>query len=273
MKIAVCVKQVPASSNVKVDEVTGVLIRSSSDTKMNPYDLYGIETALQLKEKVPNTEVIALSMGPLSAEATLYEALWMGCDEAYLLSDRKFAGADVLATARALSQALRVIGDLDLIICGKQTTDGDTAQVGPEISEFLGYPLAPYVDAIIEVKEQSMVVRSNYESYYDIVEIDFPFVMTVEKDIFTPRLPSYKRKKALGQKKIHVLTLNDLPERDESLYGLSGSPTQVERIYSPEKKTQRDVIMGPVEDVTDQLLTVLLNRKFIKGDYHVENKS
>lgn len=271
MRIAVCIKQVPASSDVKVDPETGVLIRSSSNTKMNPYDLYGIETALQIKEQVPGTEVIALCMGPYSAEVTLNEALWMGCDEAYLLSDRKFAGADVLATARALSQALIVIGDLDLIICGKQTTDGDTAQVGPEISELLGYPLAPYVDDIIEIKEESVVVKTNYDTYQDIIEIKFPCVMTVEKGIFTPRLPSYKRRKELARQSIHVLSLNDLPENDESLYGLNGSPTQVEKIFSPEKNTKQDLIEGTTEAVTEKLFEALVSRKFIQGGYYVKD--
>lgn len=268
MRIAVCIKQVPASSNVKVDPETGVLIRSSSDTKMNPYDLFGIETALKIKELRPETEVIALSMGPDAALKTLNEALWMGCDDAYLLSDRKFAGADVLATSQALSQGLNVIGDLDLIICGKQTTDGDTAQVGPEISELLGYPLAPYVNEIIEIKEHSMVVKTNYEKYQDIVEIEFPCVITVDKDIFTPRLPSYKRRKELRDHKIHVLTFNDLPDQDESRYGLSGSPTQVEKIFSPERNTEKNLIEGSTEEVTERLFHELLNRKFIEGGYH-----
>ncbi|HEY8365022.1 MAG TPA: electron transfer flavoprotein subunit beta/FixA family protein [Haloplasmataceae bacterium] len=263
MKIAVCIKQVPASSNVKVDPVTGVLIRSNTNNKMNPYDLYAIETALRIKEKLPNVTVSVISMGPFQAKEILMEALWMGCDEAYLLSDRKFAGSDVLATSQALSQGLLHIGDIDLVICGKQTTDGDTAQVGSEIAELLGFPQATYVCDIESVTNNYIVVKTNNENHYEILKVELPCLITVEKDIYTPRLPSYKRGKDLLDYEVKVITFNDLANNDENLYGLNGSATQVEKIFSPEKNTQRNVVEGSPSYLAQVLLNDLRTNKYL----------
>jgi electron transfer flavoprotein beta subunit len=145
MNICVCIKQVPASSNVKINPDTGTLVRDGDNTKINPYDLYALELALKVKEQ-KECNVKAITMGPPAATAILEEALYMGCDDGYLITDRKFAGADVVATAYTISQGIRKVGDCDLIICGKQTTDGDTAQVGAELAHFLGIPFVCYVD-------------------------------------------------------------------------------------------------------------------------------
>ncbi len=263
MNIAVCIKQVPASSDVKVDPVTGVLLRSDSNNKMNPYDLFAIETALKIKEINNDAIITVISMGPPQAKETLQEALWMGCDEAVLLSDRKFAGADVLATSNTLSQGILSLGKIDLIICGKQTTDGDTAQVGPEIAEHLNLPQATYVNEIIELKSNSIIVSTNYENHYEIVEIPFPCLITVEKDIFTPRLPSYKRGLAVKNYEIKTLSLNDLPVNDENLYGINGSPTQVEKIFSPERNSQKVIIEGDINKLSTTLYNELKTKKYI----------
>jgi electron transfer flavoprotein beta subunit len=262
LNIVVCIKQVPASSDVKVDPVTGVLIRSGSNSKMNPYDLYSIETALKIKEMHQDVKITVLSMGPGQAKEVLKEALWMGCDEAVLLSDRKFAGADVLATSRALSQAIIELGHVDLIICGKQTTDGDTAQVGPEIAEFLGFPQATYVNEIKEIKADSIVLSTNYENHYEVLEVMYPCLITVDKDIYTPRLPSYKRGLSFKDYVIKTLTMNDLSVNDESIYGLNGSPTQVERIFSPDKNKEKVVVEGTEDTVTNTLFSALKAKKF-----------
>lgn len=240
MKIVTCIKQVPASSEVQIDPVTGVLIRDGSNTKMNPYDLYGIETALRIKEKV-GAVVKTITMGPPSAIAVLNESLWMGCDDAALLTDRKFAGADVVATSYALAQGILKLGDFDLIICGKQTTDGDTAQVGPEIAEHLGIPHLAYVTKIIEVKEKSIVVSTTMDNTVEVWEIDFPCLITVEKGIFTPRLPSYKRSRELKDFKVKTFTFKDMDDQDEGKYGLKGSPTQVEKMFPPTKNTDKEI--------------------------------
>lgn len=263
MKIAVCIKQVPASTDVKVDPVTGVLIRDGAKSKMNPYDLYAIETALHIKENSSNTSIVAITMGPPQAKEVLKEAIWMGCDDAVLISDRKFAGADVLATSRTLSQGIEQLGDVDLVICGKQTTDGDTAQVGPEIAELLNLPQATFVNEIKEIKEKSIIVSSNYENYYEILEITYPCLITIDKDIFTPRLPSYKRGVSYQDFEIKTIMLKNLPLKDEAMYGLNGSPTQVEKIFSPTKNTEQKVIEGCALDVANALYKKLKESKFI----------
>jgi len=238
MNIVTCIKQVPASSDVKVDPVTGVLIRDGNNTKMNPYDLYAIETALRIKEQT-GAKVSTITMGPPSATTVLNESIWMGCDDASLLTDRKFAGADVVATSYTLSQGIKAMGDFDLIICGKQTTDGDTAQVGPEIAECLHIPHIAYVDKIIEVKEKSIVVSISMDKTVEIWEIQFPCLITVDKGIFTARLPSYKRSLEWAGYEIKQLTIKDMLDTDETHYGLKGSPTQVERMFPPTKMLKK----------------------------------
>ena len=172
MKIIVCIKQVPGSSEVQIDPVTGNLIRDGKNAKMNPYDLFNLETALRIREEKGGT-IKAITMGPPQAKAVLNEALWMGADDAMLLTDRKFGGADVVATSYTLSQGIRRLGEFDLIICGKQTTDGDTAQVGPEIAECLGIPHVAYVDRIIEIKDDSIVVGFTMDKTVEICEVKF----------------------------------------------------------------------------------------------------
>ena len=261
MNIIVCIKQVPASSDVKIDPVTGVLIRDGNNTKMNPYDLYALEVALQIKEKT-GAKVSALTMGPNSAMQVLQEAIWMGCDEGTVLSDRKFAGADVVATSYTISQGVKAIGDYDLIICGKQTTDGDTAQVGPEMAEALGIPHACYVDKILEVKEKSIVVRSNLDKTLETMELQYPCLITVDKGAVTPRLPSYKRSVVFKDYQFNI-TFDNLNDKDETHYGLKGSPTQVEKMFNPDKNTNKVILKGNTDEVTKQLFDVLKDNKYL----------
>ncbi len=191
MEILTCIKQVPGTSEVEVDEKTGVLKRDGVDSKMNPYDLYALETALRIKKEKGSTLKV-ITMGPPQAKQIITESFMMGVDEGAILSDRKFAGADVLATSYTLSQGIKKLGNPDLIICGKQTTDGDTAQVGPEIAEFLNIPHVTNVTKIIEVKDKSIVVEVDMPNTLETCEIQYPCLITVEKDIFQPRLPSFK---------------------------------------------------------------------------------
>lgn len=262
MKIIVCIKQVPGTSEVEIDPVTGVLIRDARNTKMNPYDLYAIETALRIKGLTGAT-VTAISMGPPQAEQVLREALWMGCDDAVLLSDRKFAGADVVATSYALSSGIKKQGGFDLIVCGKQTTDGDTAQVGPEIAEHLRIPHISYVDRLVEIKDKSLVVSVSMDKTTEEWEIDFPCLITVDKGIFTPRLPSYKRGREFKDYKIKVLTFADMDDQDENHYGLKGSPTQVERMFPPERITDKEVWRGDSEELAEKMTAKLKELKVL----------
>ncbi|MBO7079488.1 MAG: electron transfer flavoprotein subunit beta/FixA family protein [Bacilli bacterium] len=262
MNIIVCIKQVPASSNVKIDPVTGVLIRDGKNTKMNPYDLYALETALKIKDSLGAT-VKTITMGPPPAIQVLQESLWMGCDDATIISDRKFGGADVVATSYTIAQGVKTLGDFDLIICGKQTTDGDTAQVGPEMANVLGIPHVCYVDKILEVKEKSIVVRTNLDKTYEILEVKYPCLITVDKGIYTPRLPSYKRSVKFKDYNVHTITFADVKDQDETHYGLKGSPTQVEKMFNPDRNTNKVILKGNTEELTDQLFTVLKDNKYL----------
>jgi electron transfer flavoprotein beta subunit len=262
MNIVVCIKQVPAASQVEVDPVTGVLKRDGIDSKLNPYDLFALETALRMKEG-KGGRVTALTMGPPQAEEVLLEAIYMGADEGYLLTDRKFAGSDVVATSYTVSQGIKKAGDYDIIICGKQTTDGDTSQVGPEVAEFLGLPHVANVGEILEVAEGFITVKMNMEDTLEVQKIKLPCLITVDRDIYTPRLPSYKRKLETGDKKVTCLTLKDFEDRDESHYGLKGSATQVERIFPPESNTEKRVYNGTSAEMADTLFNILKEKKYV----------
>lgn len=262
MNIIVCIKQVPASSNVKIDPVTGVLIRDGENVKMNPFDLFALEAAFFINEKIKGN-IHTVTMGPPSAKSVLLESLYMGADSGTLITDRKFAGADVLATAYTIGGAIAHIGNYDLVICGKQTTDGDTAQVGPEIAENLGIPHVPYVKEIIEVKEKSIILRSAYDSYDEIVEVPYPLLITIEKDAFVPRLPSFRRKLEVKESSITTVTFKDLEDQNEAHYGLKGSPTQVVSMFSPDKTIKSVLLKGNPDDVSKELVSVLKDKQFI----------
>ncbi|MBO4368005.1 MAG: electron transfer flavoprotein subunit beta/FixA family protein [Clostridia bacterium] len=253
MDIFVCIKQVPATNKVQVDEKTGVLRRSGVAGKMNPYDLYALETALRLKEK-HGGKVTVGTMGPPQAQAIIREAYMMGADDGYVFSDRRLGGADVLATSYTLSQAIRSAGDFDLILCGKQTTDGDTAQVGPAIAEHMGIPHAAWVTELT-VSGDGVDAKQRLQDVIETVHMPFPCLVTVEQDICMPRLPSLKIAREIGDKEVHMMGLDAFLDTDESHYGLSGSPTQVERIFPPDNDAVHEVWEGPglADRLHDQL--------------------
>jgi len=254
MNIVVCIKQVPDSAEVRINPETGTLIRDGVPSIINPYDLHAIEAGLQIKEKVGG-KVTVITMGPPQAESALREALSMGADEAVLLSDRAFAGADTWATAYTLSRAIKKVG-ADIIICGKQAIDGDTAQVGPELAEFLDIPHVAYVKKIEALKEDSIVVHRLMEEGYDVVESSLPVLITVVKEINEPRLPSLRGKLRARSAEIKKLGIKDL-EVDESFVGLKGSPTQVKRIFAPELKKDRKIFEGTPEEQVQKLIEEL----------------
>ncbi|MBC3804681.1 electron transfer flavoprotein subunit beta [Acetobacterium fimetarium] len=263
MKILVCIKQVPGTSNVEVDPETGVLIRDGVESKMNPYDLYALETAFRLKEQLGGT-ITTLSMGPMQGKEVLFESFYMGADEGCLLSDRKFGGADVVATSYTLAQGAKKLGDFDLIVCGKQTTDGDTAQVGPEMAEFLGIPHVTNVIKILEADQEGLTLQMNMEETLEIQRVPFPCLITVDKDIYTPRLPSYKRKLEISENpEIKILTLKDMYDTDEKNYGLSGSATQVERIFPPESNVEKTSFVGDGKTLAKTLFGILSEKKYL----------
>ena len=262
MKILVCIKQVPGSSNVQVDPVTGVLIRSGIASKMNPYDLYGIELALTLVEKYGG-EVELITMGPPPAKAVILEAVAMGASRGTVLSDRKFAGADVLATAYTISQGIKKCGEYDLIICGKQTTDGDTAQVGAEVAEYLGLPNISNVLSVDDIKDGVLYVTAALDNKTVKESITLPCLISTDGDINTPRLPSYKVKRELTDEVVTFLSFADFSDQDPNHYGLNGSATQVERIFPPEKNTEKHTISGSSDEQADELYALISKLKLI----------
>lgn len=263
MNIVVCIKQVPATQKVEVDPITGVLKRNGIDTKLNPYDCYAMETALQIQKKTGG-KIHVLTMGPNSAQDVLKEGFALGAEEGWLLTDRKFAGADVLATSYALAQGIRQIKDVDLILCGKQTTDGDTAQVGPEMAEVLGIPHISWVQELIDADEKGLTVRQDLSDSEMIATIPYPCLITVEKGIFQPNLPSYRKKKASQNYPIHFLGADQCEGLDQSRIGLSGSPTQVERIFSPTHDIKTIKLEGNTEEMAKEVFRILKDEKFFE---------
>jgi len=263
MNIVVCIKQVPGTTQVEIDPATGVLKRDGVDSKMNPYDLYALETALRIKES-HGAEITVITMGPPQAQEVIREAFMMGVDHGFLLSDRRFGGADVLATSYTLAQGIRAAGNFDLIICGKQTTDGDTAQVGAELAEFLDLPHVTCVSKLDAVTAAGITVELDLPLHTGTAEIPFPCLITVEKGIFEPRLPSYKRKLATQERQITILSLDDMPDKDPSHYGLNGSPTQVKRIFPPENNADHQLWRDTDAVLTEKLFDFLKDHKFLQ---------
>ena len=262
MKILVCIKQVPGSNNVEVDPVTGVLKRNGIKSKMNPYDLYALELALSLCEKYGGS-VETLTMGPPQAKEIIVESVCMGAKCGTVLSDRNFAGADVLATAYTVSQGIRKCGKYDLIICGKQTTDGDTAQVGAEVSEYLGIPNISNVLSVDDIKEDKITVTASLDDKVITMNVKLPCLISADGDINTPRLPSYKIKQTVSDDAVRFIAMNDLDDTDASHYGLLGSATQVERIFPPEKTKERMTVEGTSEEQTDAIFDIICKQKLI----------
>ena len=262
MKILVCVKQVPGSNNVEVDPVTGVLKRSGIPSKCNPYDLYAIEAALSLAERFGGT-VETLTMGPPQAKAVIQETVCMGAARGTVLTDRKFAGADVLATAYTLSQGIRKCGEFDLIICGKQTTDGDTAQVGAEVAEYLGIPNVSNVLSVDDLRDNTLYLTTSLDEKVVKLTISLPCLISVDGDINTPRLPSYRIRKTLTDDSVTFLTFADFDDQDPNHYGLSGSATQVERIFPPEKTAQKQILEGDADTQAQALYALLRDKKML----------
>ncbi len=252
MKIIVLIKQVPDTTDVRIDPATNTLQREGVKSIINPFDMYAIEEAIRIKERLEGSEVVVVSMGPPQAAEALREAISMGCDQGILVSDRKFAGSDTWATSYTLSQAIRKIGDYGIIFCGKQASDGDTAQVGPGVSMHLGIPQVTYVKKIEKVDSGSATVERMTEEGYDIIETPVPVVITVVKEINEPRLPSLKGKMRSKKAEIPVWTAEDLKCEDEKI-GLDGSPTRVLKVFTPAPREGGRILEGEPEEAAKEL--------------------
>ncbi|MDP8212525.1 MAG: electron transfer flavoprotein subunit beta/FixA family protein [Candidatus Zapsychrus exili] len=258
MNIIVCIKQVPDTTQVKIDPETNTLIREGVDSVINPFDMYAIEEGVRLKEK-HGGKVSVLTMGPPQAESALKEAVSMGCDEAYLVSDRAFAGSDTLATGYTLAAAIKKIGEYDIIICGKQASDGDTAQVGPGIATQLDIPQATYVKKIEDVKEKTAVIERSTEEGFEILETSLPCLITVVKEINEPRIPSLKGR--MAAKKLQIKTLNAIDlDTEEDRLGLTGSPTWVSKVFTPPARPRGEIYETEPEEATTKLVNELKDR-------------
>ncbi|KGM98037.1 electron transfer flavoprotein subunit beta [Clostridium novyi A str. 4552] len=257
MNVIVCIKQVPETTEVKMNKETNTIIREGIESIINPFDTFAIEEALRIKDKF-NSKVTAISMGIPNTSILLKQTMSLGVDEAYLLSDRAFAGADSLATAYTLSMGIQYINNFDLIICGKQATDGDTAQVGPSLAGKLNIPYITYVSEIQELKDGYIRCKRLIENGYEIIESILPALITVVEDINVPRLPSIKNLRESFDKKVTMLTANDI-NADVTLTGLNGSPTQVVKTFIPEYDITSEIIEGNPNKQSSELVDKLLS--------------
>ena len=240
MNILLCVKQVPDTTEIKIDPVKNTLIRDGVPSILNPFDGYALEAAARIKDKDPSTKIVVVTMGPPQAAAVLKECLAIAADKAYLVSGRTFGGSDTLATSYILSNAVKLVeeteGKFDAIFCGKQAIDGDTAQVGPELAEHLGYPQVTYgLEA--EADGDTLKVKKEVEEGVEVVAVKTPCVVTFTKPAWDPRYPTIKRKIAANKAEIPTLDDTAFPGIDTTRIGLKGSPTHVKKTFVPQKKT------------------------------------
>ncbi|MEJ5366338.1 MAG: electron transfer flavoprotein subunit beta/FixA family protein [Desulfosoma sp.] len=259
MKIVVCIKQVPDAKNVRIDPHTHTLVRQGVESIINPFDLFAVEAALRLKDR-HGAHVTVMTMGPPQAEEALRDVLSRGVDDAVLLSDRAFAGADTWATATALAAAIRKLGDVSLVFCGKQAVDGDTAQVGPELATLLDIPYATFVKQVeLEDEGHLRVVRKTDEGT-EVWRLPLPALVTVLRDVGDPRLPSVKHKMRAKKATVPVWSAADVGLPEDRV-GLKGSFTQVVRLFSPPKRADRWMLEGPVADQVEKLYQYLKEAK------------
>lgn len=262
MKIVVCVKQVPATNDAKIDPETKRIIREGMKAILNPFDTYAVEEGVLLKAKFGG-EVIALSMGPEKAEFSLRETISVGADRAILLNDKAFGGSDTWATSYALSKAIEKIGDVDLVICGKQAIDGDTAQVGPGIAAHLGWVQATCVMAVEAAAPSCVTVKRMHEDGYDLCSLELPAVITVVKDINTPRVPTLKGRLAANKCEIQIWKPDDIGADTEKI-GLNGSPTRVVKTQPPApRRSSMEKIGGTPRECAQELVRELRLRSIL----------
>lgn len=263
MNIIVCLKQVPDTTEVRIDPVRGTLIREGVPSIINPDDRNALEEALRIKDENENVKVTVLSMGPPQADVALREALAMGADEAVLLSDRAFAGSDTWATSTALAAGVRKIGDYDIIFCGRQAIDGDTAQVGPQIAEHLGLPQITYVEEL-KIEKDRLIAKRALEDGHFVIESSMPVLLTAIKELNEPRYPSIRGiYESHGEDKVKVWSAEDV-EADFDNLGLNGSPTKVNKSFTPSGRAgEGEIITGETKDVVNTLIVRLKEKHLI----------
>jgi len=264
LNVIVCVKQVPDTTEVKMNKETNTIIREGVAAAINPFDSYAVEEGVRIKERAGEGKVTVLSMGIPSVADILKETIAVGADDTVLLSDKTFAGADTLATAYALSMAIKKIGGYDIILCGKQATDGDTAQVGPSLAEKLGIPHTTYVRKIEEIKDGIIRCQRMTDDGYEVIEMPLPAVITVVKEVNEPRLPSLKGKMRAKTTVVPIWSAEDIGA-DPELCGLKGSPTQVIETFVPVHNINSEMIEGEPAEQAKTLADKLLAMQFHAG--------
>ncbi len=261
VRFIVCVKQVPDTTEVRVDPKTNTLIREGVPCILNPFDQFALEEAVRLKKE--GDEIIVITMGPPQAKKELMKCLALGADEAILLSDRALAGADTWATSYTLAQAIRKIGKFDIIFCGYQAIDGDTAQVGPELAAQLGIPQITYIESVDDLSSRKLIAKSQTDEGYKIVEVKLPVLLTgITPSGFMPRSPPLPNIIKAKQKPFATWTADDLGgEKDK--YGLAGSLTQVIRVYAPPLREKGAIITDEPSIAVEKLMEMLTKDKVI----------
>lgn len=257
MKIIICIKQVPDTTEIKYNTENNTIIREGIKSIINPFDLHALEEGVRIKEQMEGVKITLLSMGIPSAVETLKDGISFGADEGILLSDCNFAGADTLATAYTLSMGIKKIGKFDLVLCGKQAVDGDTAQVGPSLADKLGIPHTTNVKKIEEIDERHIRCQRLTEYGYEVIDMKLPALITVVKDINIPRIPTLKG--VMKAKKFEICTWNveDIGA-DKSCCGLQGSATQVIKTFVPVYNVQREMLCGEPEEQAKKLVDKLM---------------
>ncbi|MHC1726103.1 MAG: electron transfer flavoprotein subunit beta [Syntrophobacteraceae bacterium] len=259
MHVVVCIKQVPDTKNVRIDPDTHTLVRQGVESIVNPFDLFAVEAALKIKDE-NGARITVITMGPPQASDALRDILSLGVDDAVLLSDRAFAGSDTWATSTTLAGAIRKMGDVDIVICGKQAVDGDTAQVGPETAALLDIPYATFVKNIEMQDGGALKVMRQTDEGTEVWKIPMPALLTVIKEIGEPRVPSLRHKMRAKKAEIPVWGAADLG-LDPDCVGLCGSFTQVVRVFSPPRRSNRIQLEGSIEEQAEQLFQYLKNSK------------
>ena len=259
MKICVCIKQVPATTEVKFDPETNALVREGVESQINPFDLYALEEAVRVKDRLAEqgeeSTVTVMTMGIPAAEEQLREAISLGADDAILLSDRAFAGADTWATSYTLARALLKLQP-DLVFCGMQAIDGDTGQVGPGIAVHMDYAQATYVAKVESIEKRKIVVKRLLERGYEVCSVRLPAVLTVVKEINEPRTPSLRGKMNAKKAEIPIWKPDDIEAPAEKL-GFEGSPTQVVKVFSPPHREGGEKWTGEPDELAGKLAGLL----------------
>jgi electron transfer flavoprotein beta subunit len=261
MNVVVCIKQVPAKIKIEIDPKTGTLVSGGVDRAINPPDLYALEEGIRLKEKTKG-KVMVVTMGPAKADETLKEAIGYGADEAILLSDPGFEGSDTWATSHILSKAVKKIGQYDLVLCGKQSIDGETGQVGPQLAEALGVPFVSLVNKVEELGQGSIKVMRMSDEGHQLIEMMLPGVITVVKEINLPRIPSLRGLMAAKKAKIPVWNAQELGI-DPAMVGSAGSPTRVAKVFFPQRSGKSEMLQGGPESQVEQVVEKLRQARAI----------